>query len=178
MLASLTNVNKFYNGNQVLKNVSLSIDESDRIGLVGNNGCGKSTLLKILTGSVEPDRFTEKDGVISMAAKTTVGYLEQMGGLNTENTVIDEMRSVFAPIHRAIDRLREIELEIEMGDNSAADEYQQLSSWVEANDGYNTDVKIRMVLNGMGFSGEELERTVSGFSGGEKNSSLHCKAPS
>ena len=46
MLASLTNVNKFYNGNQVLKNVSLSIDESDRIGLVGNNGCGKSTLLK------------------------------------------------------------------------------------------------------------------------------------
>ena len=168
MLASLTNVNKFYNGNQVLKNVSLSIDESDRIGLVGNNGCGKSTLLKILTGSVEPDRFTEKDGVISMAAKTTVGYLEQMGGLNTDNTVIDEMRSVFAPIHRAIDRLREIELEIEMGDNSAADEYQQLSSWVEANDGYNTDVKIRMVLNGMGFSGEELERTVSGFSGGEK----------
>ena len=114
MLASLTNVNKFYNGNQVLKNVSLSIDESDRIGLVGNNGCGKSTLLKILTGSVEPDRFTEKDGVISMAAKTTVGYLEQMGGLNTENTVIDEMRSVFAPIHRAIDRLREIELEIEI----------------------------------------------------------------
>ena len=88
MLASLTNVNKFYNGNQVLKNVSLSIDESDRIGLVGNNGCGKSTLLKILTGSVEPDRFTEKDGVISMAAKTTVGYLEQMGGLNTENTVL------------------------------------------------------------------------------------------
>ena len=79
MLASLTNVNKFYNGNQVLCNVSLSIDENDKIGLVGRNGCGKSTLLKILTGSVEPDRFTEKDGVISMAAKTTVGYLEQMG---------------------------------------------------------------------------------------------------
>ena len=61
-----------------------------------------------------------------------------------------------------------IELEIESGDDSSADEYQQLSSWIEANDGYNTDVKIRMVLNGMGFSGEELERTVSGFSGGEK----------
>ena len=168
MLASLTNINKFYNGNQVLNNVSLTIDENDRIGLVGNNGCGKSTLLKILTGSVDPDRFTEKDGIVSIAAKTTVGYLEQMGGLNTENTVIEEMRSVFEPVHKAIDRLREIELEIEMGDDSAADEYQQLSSWIEANDGYNTDVKIRMVLNGMGFSGEELERTVSGFSGGEK----------
>ncbi len=168
MLASLTNINKFYNGNQVLSNVSLTIDESDKIGLVGNNGCGKSTLLKILTGSVEPDRFTEKDGIISIAQKTTIGYLEQMGGLDSESTVIEEMRKVFEPVHRAIDRLREIEIEIEMGDNSAADEYQQLSSWIEANDGYNTDVKIRTILNGMGFTEEELNRTVSGFSGGEK----------
>lgn len=168
MLASLTNINKFHNGNQVLKNVSLTIDESDKIGLVGNNGCGKSTLLKILTGSVDPDRFTEKDGIVSFAAKTTVGYLEQMGGLDSESTVIAEMRSVFEPIHKAIERLREIELEIEMGDDSAADEYQRLTSWVEASDGYNTDVKIRTVLNGMGFSGDELERIVSGFSGGEK----------
>lgn len=168
MLVSLTNINKFYNGNQILNNVNLTIDENDRIGLVGVNGCGKSTLLKILTGCVEPDRFTERDGVISTAAKTSVGYLEQMGGLNSENTVISEMRSVFEPILHGIDRLREIELEMEMGDTSGADEYHQLSSWIEANDGYNVDVKIRMVLNGMGFSEKELERTVSGFSGGEK----------
>ena len=50
MLASLTNINKFYNGNQVLKNVSLTIDESDKIGLVGNNGCGKSTMAKLFKG--------------------------------------------------------------------------------------------------------------------------------
>ena len=168
MLVSLTNINKFFNGNQVLNNISLTIDENDRIGLVGNNGCGKSTLLKIITGRLDPDRFTERDGIVSMAAKTTVGYLEQMGGLNSENTVIEEMRSVFEPIHRAIERLREIELEFELGDNSSADEYQQLTSWVEANDGYNTDVKIRTVLNGMGFTENELSRTVSGFSGGEK----------
>ena len=73
MLISLNNINKFYNGNQLLNNISLSIDENDKIGLVGNNGCGKSTLLKIITGSVEPDRFTEKDGIISMASKTTIG---------------------------------------------------------------------------------------------------------
>ena len=168
MLASLININKYYNGNQVLNNVSLTIDESDKIGLVGNNGCGKSTLLKILTGSVDPDRTTEKDGIVSLASKTTIGYLEQMGGLNSENTVIEEMRSVLAPTHRAIDRRREMEIEIEMGDNASADEYQQLSSWVEANDGYNTDVKIRTILNGMGFTGDDLNRTVSGFSGGEK----------
>lgn len=164
MLVNLSNINKFYNGNQILKNISLTIDENDKIGLVGNNGCGKSTLLKILTGNIE----AEKDSVISLASKTTIGYLEQMGGLDSENTVIEEMRKVFKPIHDAIDRLREIELEIESGDNSSADEYQQLSSWIEANDGYNTDVKIRMILNGMGFSESELNRTVSGFSGGEK----------
>jgi len=168
MLVSLTNINKFYNGNQILNNVSLTVDENDRIGLVGINGCGKSTLLKIITGSVEPDRFTERDGIISIAAKTSIGYLEQMGGLNSDNTVIEEMRSVFESIHRGIDRLREIEIEIQNGDNSAVDEYQQLSSWIEANDGYNTDVKIRMVLSGMGFTDEDLNRTVSGFSGGEK----------
>lgn len=164
MLVSLNNINKFYNGNQILKNISLTINENDKIGLVGNNGCGKSTLLKILTGNIE----AEKDSIISLASKTTIGYLEQMGGLDSENTVIEEMQKVFTPVHNAIDRLREIELEIESGDNSSADEYQQLSSWIEANDGYNTDVKIRMILNGMGFSENELNRTVSGFSGGEK----------
>ncbi|MBR4361549.1 MAG: ABC-F family ATP-binding cassette domain-containing protein [Ruminococcus sp.] len=168
MLASLTNINKFYNGVQVLSGISLTIDENDRIGLVGNNGCGKSTLLKILTGSVEPDRFTEKDGIVSFAGKTSIGYLEQMGGLDSESTVMAEMQKVFEPLHNAIDRLREIEREIEAGDDSAADEYQQLSSWVEANDGYNTDVRIRTILSGMGFTEEELSREVSGFSGGEK----------
>lgn len=168
MLLSLTNINKFYNGNQVLNNISLTVDENDRIGLVGINGCGKSTLLKIITGSVNPDRFTEKDGIVSFASKTSVGYLEQMGSLNSENTVISEMRSVFSHYYEAIDRLREIEQEIADGNNAHNDEYMQLSSWLEANDGYNTDVKIKTVLNGMGFGADELERTVSGFSGGEK----------
>ena len=168
MLLSLTNINKFYNGNLILDNISLSVDEKDKIGIVGNNGCGKSTLLKIITGKVEPDRFTEKDGIISFASKTTVGYLEQMGGLDSENTVIDEMNKVFEPLHKGIERLRQIEKEIENGNNSSADEYQQLTSWIEANDGYNTDVKIRTVLNGMGFSEKDLDRVVSGFSGGEK----------
>lgn len=168
MLVSLNNINKFYNGNQLLDNISLTIDETDKIGLVGNNGCGKSTLLKIITGTVEPDRFIEKDGIISFAGKTTIGYLEQMGGLDSEKTVMSEMQGVFDDMHKAIERLREIEIEIEMGDNSSVDEYQRLSSWVEANDGYNTDVKIRTILNGMGFSENELNRTVSGFSGGEK----------
>ena len=169
MLLSLTNISKFYNGAPVLSNISLTIDENDKIGLVGVNGCGKTTLLKIITGHTEPDRFTEKDGIISMAGKTTIGYLEQMGGLDSDNTVMEEMQKVFEPIHLGIERLREIEQEISNGDSSSADEYQQLTSWIEANDGYNTDVKIHMVLRGMGFNEEHFSRVISGFSGGEKH---------
>lgn len=168
MLINLMDINKFYNGNQVLKNINLTIDESDKIGLVGVNGCGKSTLIKIITGKTEPDRFTERDGIVSMASKTTIGYLEQMGGLDSESTVIDEMKKVFSAITDAIGRMREIEVKMSEGDNSYDEEYHRLSSWVEANDGYNTDFKIKMILNGMGFTENELERTVSGFSGGEK----------
>lgn len=168
MLINLTDINKFYNGNQVLKNINLTIDESDKIGLVGVNGCGKSTLIKIITGKTEPDRFTERDGIVSTASKTTIGYLEQMGGLDSESTVIDEMKKVFSDITEAIGRMREIEVKMSEGDNSYDEEYHRLSSWVEANDGYNTDFKIKMILNGMGFTENELERTVLGFSGGEK----------
>ncbi len=168
MLINLTDINKFYNGNQVLKNINLTIDESDKIGLVGVNGCGKSTLIKIITGKTDPDRFTERDGIVSKASKTTIGYLEQMGGLDSESTVIDEMKKVFSDIDNAIATMREIEIEMSKGNNSRNDEYHRLSSWVESNDGYNTDVKIKMILNGMGFTENELGRTVSGFSGGEK----------
>lgn len=168
MLINLIDVNKFYNGNQILKNVNLTIDEYDKIGLVGVNGCGKSTLIKMITGSVEPDRFTERDGIISTASKTSIGYLEQMSGLDSESTVIEEMKKVFKNISDAFLRMKKIEKEMSEGNNSNDEEYNRLSAWIESNDGYNVDVKIKMILNGMGFSENELERTVSGFSGGEK----------
>lgn len=168
MLINLIDVNKFYNGNQILKNVNLTIDEYDKIGLVGVNGCGKSTLIKMITGSVEPDRFTERDGIISTASKTSIGYLEQMSGLDSESTVIEEMKKVFKNISDAFLRMKKIEKEMSEGNNSNDEEYNRLSAWIESNDGYNVDVKIKMILNGMGFSENELGRTVSGFSGGEK----------
>lgn len=175
MLLNLSDVTKIYNGAKILDGVSLTVNENDRIGIVGNNGCGKTTLLNIITGKTEPDRLSGSDGVVYVASKTSVGYLEQTGGLNSDNTVVEEMNGAFEPIHRAIDRLREIELDIEKGDDSSSREYQQLSSWIEANDGYNTDVKIRIVLGGMGFSEKDLNRTVSEFSGGEKTRLRICR---
>ncbi|MGN1481247.1 ABC-F family ATP-binding cassette domain-containing protein, partial [Porcipelethomonas sp.] len=171
MLVNLININKYYNGNQILRNVNLSIDEKDRIGLIGVNGCGKTTLLRILTGKELPDRSTEKDGIVSYSSKTSVGYLEQMSGLDRESTVIDEMKGVFRHLDDVLERMKELEKQMketsEMN-NEVSEEYSRLASYYESNDGYTTDVKIKTVLNGMGFSENEYDRVISGFSGGEK----------
>ena len=171
MLLSMTSVNKFYNGNQILKNVNLTVNEGDRIGLIGINGCGKITLLRLITGKEEPDRFTEEDGIISIASKTSIGYLEQMGALDNENTVIEEMKSVFSELISISERMKELEkLMAESSDNYEAfsEEYSRISAYYESNDGYIIKVKIKTILNGMGFSEDMFDRVISSFSGGEK----------
>lgn len=169
MLLQLTDVNKIYNGAPLLKHISLTIEDRDRIGLIGVNGCGKSTLLKLITERILPDHIQEGDGEIIKSSHTSIGYLEQMGGLEKEQTVWHEMHNVFQPLLDAQARMRE--LEQELADNSeaaAAEEYHRLQTYFESNDGYQIDVKIKMVLNGMGFGAETYERKISSFSGGEK----------
>jgi len=168
MLLRLNDINKFYHGNQVLSHVSLTVEDQDQIGLVGVNGCGKSTLLRILTGQELPDHIVEGDGEVAVSGKTTIGYLEQMGGLEKDSTVWEEMRSVFRPLLETQERMHQLEAAMQEGDLSGADEYHRLQTWFEDNDGYQIDVKIRTVLNGMGFAPDTYDRVISGFSGGEK----------
>ncbi len=171
MLLNLKDINKFYNGTKVLDNVCLTVEENDRIGLIGNNGCGKTTLLRIITEKEFPDRFTESDGIVSMSLKASVGYLEQMGSLDKESTVWDEMKSVFVKLDKASERIKEIEslmAEDENAHDKFADEYSELVSYFEVNEGYNTNVKIKTILHGMGFDEQHFNRKISGFSGGEK----------
>ncbi len=168
MLLKAVNIHKIYNGVPLISNVNLQIDNQDRIGLIGANGCGKSTLLKILLGEILPDRETEEEGLIIRGSRTSVGYLAQSAALDSEKTVWEEMRSVFAKLLETQEQMRQAELKMQAGDMSIASEYDRMLAWFEANDGYQIDVKIKTVLHGMGFTEAEYHREVSSFSGGEK----------
>ena len=91
-----------------------------------------------------------------------------MGGLDRESTVWEEMRSVFRPLLETQERMHQLEEAMQSGDMAGAEEYHRLQTWFENNGGYQIDVKIRTVLNGMGFTQETYSRIISGFSGGEK----------
>ena len=177
MVISLENISKFYNGNQVLKNVALTIEDNDRIGLIGINGCGKSTLLKIITGKELPETQPEPDVArISVSKNTTIGFLEQNSGLDRSCTIIEEMRSVFSDLLEIAERMRELEKLMAEPDahndeenyNRISAEYAQKTAYFEANDGYLINVNINKVLNGMGFPADTYDRVISTLSGGEK----------
>jgi len=177
MVISIKNISKFYNGAQVLKNVSLTIENSDRIGLVGINGCGKSTLLRIITGKELPETQPEPNTAeISLTKNMAVGFLEQNTGLERSSTVIEEMRSVFTELLKVSERLRELEKlmaepSVKNDEKRLAEvtaEYDSKTAFFEAHDGYLIDVNINKVLGGMGFPPETYDRVISTLSGGEK----------
>jgi len=177
MLISCTGINKFYQDNHVLRSVALTIENQDRIGLVGDNGCGKSTFLRVLTEQELPDSFEHDEPAIAKAPRLRIGYLAQNAGLDGTKTVREEMTDAFAPLLAAKETMHALEQKMEHTPltEEETDEYSRLSAFFETNDGYTTDVRIHTVLYGMGFSERELDRTISGFSGGEKTRLALCK---
>jgi ATP-binding cassette subfamily F protein 3 len=162
-----------YNGTVLLSGINLSIDDHDRVGLIGRNGCGKTTLLRIITGKETPDSVgtVAESTRVSVSNKTTIGYLQQHSGLDRSSTVIEEMESVFSHLDDTLTRMKELETYMATNstvDDTLSEEYSRLSAYYEVNDGYSRDFKIKTVLNGMGFGEDTYNRVISGFSGGEK----------
>lgn len=174
MLLSLCNINKYYNGNQILKNISLTIEDHDVVGLVGINGCGKSTLLRLITQEEDYDKLNNIESSFSVTNNKTIGILKQNSGLDVSRTIIEEMRMTFSDLLNIASRLRELEIIMseshtdEKKYNDASKEYAEKSAYFEAREGYLIDVKINTILNGMGFSDFEMDRQINTLSGGEK----------
>lgn len=170
MLLNVEHLYKYFNGQALLKDINFTVEDREAVGLIGINGCGKSTLLNIITGREGYDKTPEGLGSVNIAGKASIGFLRQNSGLNSELTIGEEMKNAFAPLLETLDKMKVLEKKMADGGDidSISHEYAELSSYFEARDGYRIDVKIKQVLNGMGFGSTPTDRVISTLSGGEK----------
>lgn len=170
MLLNVEHLYKYFNGQALLKDINFTVEDREAVGLIGINGCGKSTLLNIITGREGYDKTPEGLGSVNIAGKASIGFLRQNSGLNSELTIGEEMKNAFAPLLETLDKMKVLEKKMADGGDidSISHEYAELSSYFEARDGYRIDVKIKQMLNGMGFGSTPTDRVISTLSGGEK----------
>lgn len=170
MLLNVEHLYKYFNGQALLKDINFTVEDREAVGLIGINGCGKSTLLNIITGSEGYDKTPEGLGSVNIAGKASIGFLRQNSGLNSELTIGEEMKNAFATLLETLDKMKVLEKKMADGGDidSISHEYTELSSYFEARDGYRIDVKIKQMLNGMGFGSTPTDRVISTLSGGEK----------
>lgn len=152
-------------------NVQMDIQEHARVALVGRNGAGKSTLLKMIAGETVPD-----EGQISMRKGLTIGYLAQDQGLDSNNTIWEEMSSVFAELHAIEKRMHQLENQLSdpaiMNDDQAYQQtlktYDQIQTEFQQKNGYGYQAEIRGVLHGFQFDADVYDKSVTALSGGQK----------
>ena len=167
MLVSLNNISKSFLDKSILKSITLSVNDKDRIGLLGINGVGKSTLLNIISGTLDYD-----EGTLSLKNDLRIGYLKQNEALNTSNTLKEEIEDSLKLVFETRKKIEEIASKMA---TVSGEEYEVLSAEYEkhtniynAADGHNAEVRINTVLNGMGFGNFDMSTSVSVLSGGEK----------
>ncbi|MFB9330653.1 ABC-F family ATP-binding cassette domain-containing protein [Paenibacillus aurantiacus] len=172
MLLQVSEISKNYGAQPILSGITFQILPRERIGLVGVNGAGKSTLLKIIAGEMSYDA-----GTIYKAKETTIGYLAQTSGLQSERTIEAEMRAVFAHLIDMEQELRTLEQRIAdlaqseqdaKAYEDALEKYAKLSDRFREQGGFEMETRIRSVLHGMGFGHFPKETLVSTLSGGQK----------
>ncbi|WP_288528874.1 ABC-F family ATP-binding cassette domain-containing protein [uncultured Secundilactobacillus sp.] len=171
MLLQVQQVTRRFGADVLFENVNMDIPENGRVALVGRNGAGKSTLIRMIAGIDAPD-----EGQIVTKKGLTVGYLAQDAGLDTTNTIWNEMASVFKDLQDQEQRLHD--LESEMSDPAViadteklakvSDAYDQLQTDFKARNGYGYRAEIRGVLHGFEFGETDYDRPVTELSGGQK----------
>ena len=127
MLINIENLSFSYGINEIFNQLSLSIQEKEMIGLVGRNGSGKSTFLKLLAGQLTPD-----SGVISKKSNLTIGYLAQEADFPADTTLDALFLSVFEPLIKMEERLRELEHQI--GETDGAEQEKVMKTYGELQD--------------------------------------------
>ncbi len=172
-LFSVSGLKKEFGERCLFQNVAFSIDEHDRIGLVGKNGSGKTTLFKILL-----DEIRATDGEIYKNKQTAIGYLEQHTNLTSDKTVLDEVLTVYEDVLEMERELQEIADTIHAGrgDTEVLTRRQQmlLERYAER-EGYQYQNRAKSSLLGLGFRENELSLPFAHLSGGQKTRVALCK---
>ncbi len=165
VLLSVSGVTVEYGTDVVLNNINFSINEGDRLGIVGVNGAGKSTLAKIIAGT-----FTPSAGSVYIAKDKTVSMLAQNAMLESENTVLAEMLDAFPEIVAAEKRLGELSASIEnhTGGEQVIEKYATLTEDFRKMGGYEYRSRTKSTLARFGFGEDSLGKTINKLSGGER----------
>ena len=168
ILLSLQGIQKSFGTNEVLRDASLVLQDGQRMGLVGVNGCGKSTLMKIIAGIETAD-----GGTMTMQKGLKLGYLAQQGQVGEGRTVLEELESVFEPVQRMEQQLRDLEHQMADAHDEASlhrlgSQYDQLTRRFEESNGYGWRSTVQGVLAGLGFRKEQQGQMASLLSGGER----------
>ena len=175
IVLSCNNLNKSFGIDSILENVNFTVNEYDKIGIIGVNGTGKTTLFKIISGIYgydSGDIYTSKD--------CEIGYLEQNTNFHSENTILEEVLEVFKDVIEMEKYLRDLEHKIsEESSNTNSTTLEKLmneySNKLEAfsdMNGYGYKSEAKGVLKGLGFSDEDMDKPISILSGGEKTKVL------
>jgi len=167
MLINIENLSFSYGVHEIFKELNLSINEKEQIGLVGRNGTGKSTFLKLLTGELVPD-----DGRISKKNGLSMSYLAQESVISGDTTLKEMMTAVFQHLIDMEKKIKSLGHQISEAKDDSLEklmtEYGELQETFSENHGYEYPSRIRGILNGLGFAEEAINKPFSVLSGGEK----------
>ncbi|GAC1432214.1 MAG: ABC-F family ATP-binding cassette domain-containing protein [Ktedonobacteraceae bacterium] len=170
-ILSCTEVGKSFGAERIFSGITFQINEHDRIGLVGPNGAGKSTLLNILARREEPD-----EGSVAIARTIRVGYLTQYVDFQPQNTLREELLTVFSELHSWEHELSSltqemsspVTQEIKALYDTLLARYDELQTRYEHAGGYTYENRVEQVLDGLGFTREQQASPVMRLSGGQQ----------
>lgn len=170
IILSLNNITKSFGTNEILKGITFSVNENEKIGLVGVNGAGKTTLFKIISGIEHPD-----GGELFVMEDKKIGYLSQNLGLDENNSVFNDTMKVYKNIKLIEKRLRELEKLLAAASNCdekehkrQLDEYGMLEEQYDRQNGYGCESFARGMLIGLGISQDDFDKKIKYLSGGQK----------
>ena len=165
MLFRLSDIQKSYSGNEVLRGVSFQINPNEKVGLVGRNGAGKTTVFRLITGEEAAD-----EGDIIKINNLKIGLLAQHVDFSSDETVHTAALSAFQELHDIEAEMRRLELRMaEDASEEVLDKYAELQTEFEHQDGFTYTARAEAILLGLGFNKETWQIETKNLSGGQKN---------